>query len=238
MEWRQYAYDLHIHSCLSPCGHSDMTPNNIINMSKLKGLDIIAVTDHNTAKNLPAVFEAAKDRDILIVPGIEVNTKEEVHLLCYFPSLISVMEFDRHIEGYLPRIKNNKELFGEQWILNSDDEMIQEYEYLLINTLQLSIEEINGMVGETGGIVIPAHIDRNSYSILSNLGFIPPHLSIKTLELSIHCQGQKKKYWADTYPDFTLIQSSDAHSLEQILERLSWISLQKLAVDDLLKTFK
>ena len=192
MEWRQYAYDLHIHSCLSPCGHRDMTPNNIINMSLLKGLDIISVTDHNSAKNLPAIFEAAKGHDILIVPGIEVNTKEEVHLLCYFTSLEKTMIFDAFIEDYLPCIKNNREIFGEQLILNERDEVVGEYENLLLNALQLSIEEINQRVQDLEGIVVPAHIDRSSYSIISNLGFISTHLSIKVLELSMQTKGRRE----------------------------------------------
>lgn len=231
MQCRQWAYDLHIHSCLSPCGHRDMTPNNIINMSLIKGLDLISVTDHNTAKNLPAVFEAAKDKELLIVPGIEVNTKEEVHILCYFPTLEAVMRFDHYIEPYLPQIKNNRALFGEQLILNKKDEVVGEYDFLLINALLLSMEEIHKMVVEMGGIMVPAHIDRNSYSIISNLGFIPSNLAIRTIELSMRLNEKEKNIWKQNYKGFNIIQSSDAHSLEQILERSSYLKLEKLDID-------
>lgn len=237
MNGGQWAYDLHIHSALSPCGDKDMTPNNIVNMSLLKGLDIISVTDHNSAKNLPAIFEISKDREILIIPGIEVNSKEEVHLLCYFPTLDSAMNFDKHLESHLPAIKNRKEIFGQQIILNSKDQAVGEVDYLLINALDLTIDEIFALVRKWKGVVIPAHIDRDSFSIISNLGFIPPHLPIRTIELSFNVKGETLKVWENQYKDLQIIQSSDAHSLENILERQSFLSLDKLNIERIFNFF-
>ena len=111
MNGGHWAYDLHIHSALSPCGDKDMTPNNIINMSLLKGLEIISVTDHNSAKNLPAIFEIAKNKEIIIVPGIEVNSKEEVHLLCYFPTLELALDFDRYLESFCHLLEIIKDIW-------------------------------------------------------------------------------------------------------------------------------
>ncbi|MDD3226480.1 MAG: PHP domain-containing protein, partial [Tissierellia bacterium] len=128
----KFYYDLHIHSDLSPCSSRDMTPNNIINMSLIKGLNIISVTDHNTADNLPAVMELSHKAGIKIIPGLEVTTKEEVHVLCYFKKLDKAMEFGRIIYDSLPFIKNNPEIFGEQNIYNSKDEITGTLEKLLI----------------------------------------------------------------------------------------------------------
>lgn len=230
MDKGHWAYDLHIHSALSPCGDNEMTPNNIVNMSLLKGLDIISITDHNSAKNLPAIFEVAKDKEIIIIPGIEVNTKEEVHLLCYFPSLDAAMSFDKYLESYLPQILNNKEIFGEQLILNSQDKIIGQIDNLLINALHLSIDEVFSLVKKWEGEVIPAHIDRDSYSIISNLGFIPSHLPISTLELSSNVNDKDFKTWSKKYKGFRFIQSSDAHFLEKILERQSFLTFNRLDV--------
>lgn len=237
MNGGHWAYDLHIHSALSPCGDKDMTPNNIINMSLLKGLEIISVTDHNSAKNLPAIFEIAKNKEIIIVPGIEVNSKEEVHLLCYFPTLELALDFDRYLESFLPPTRNNKKIFGEQIILNSEDKAIGEVDYLLINALDLSIEEIFTLVRKKKGVVVPAHIDRDSYSIISNLGFIPSHLSVKTIELSSSVKGDVLKNWENNYPNFQIIQSSDAHSLENILERISFLPIEKPNIENVIKFF-
>ncbi|SJZ48250.1 PHP domain-containing protein [Garciella nitratireducens] len=233
-----WAYDLHIHSALSPCAHSDMTPNNIVNMALLKNLDVISVTDHNTTQNLPAVFKVAKDKDLLIIPGIEVTTKEEVHLLCYFPSLDSAMLFEEYIKTYLPSIKNQKEFFGEQWILDEQDEIIGEVEFLLINALSLSIDKIFKAVQNQKGVVVPAHIDKSSYSIISNLGWIPSYLSIHTLELSVTIQKQDQKLWTTLFPNYRWIQSSDAHSLEHILERQSFFEFKKLTIQNILGFLK
>jgi hypothetical protein len=237
MDKGHWAYDLHIHSALSPCGDNDMTPNNIVNMSLLKGLDIISITDHNSAKNLPAIIEVAKDKEIVIIPGIEVNTKEEVHLLCYFPTLDDAMAFDKYIESYLPHILNNKEIFGEQLILNSEDKLIGQVDNLLINALHLSIDEIFSLVKKWDGVVIPAHIDRDSYSIISNLGFIPSHLSITTLELSSSVKEENFKNWLKKYKNYQFIQSSDAHSLEKILERQSFLTLNKVDIKNFFDFF-
>ncbi|MGI6707045.1 MAG: PHP domain-containing protein [Clostridia bacterium] len=120
------AVDLHIHSCLSPCADDDMTPNNIVNMALLKKLDIISVTDHNSAGNVAAVMEVAKDKDILILPGMEVNSREEVHLLCYFASLDSITAFDRFLYPYIPEVPNHKNIFGSQLLCNEQDKVIGE----------------------------------------------------------------------------------------------------------------
>jgi PHP family Zn ribbon phosphoesterase len=207
------AADLHIHSCLSPCGDDDMTPNNIVNMAYIKQLGAIAVTDHNSAKNLPAVAEVAKARGLVLVPGLEVQTREEVHLLCYFGELEDALRFGDVLYAYLPGLPASPDVFGEQRILNENDEIIGTEPRLLIQSLDLSIEQVAALTREYGGLVVPAHVNKSANSIFCNLGFIPPGLDFPALEV----------YRKAPLPDadlsgYRLIHASDAHCLAQILE--------------------
>jgi PHP family Zn ribbon phosphoesterase len=222
---KKIAVDLHIHSCLSPCGDNDMTPNNIVNMAKLKGLDVIAVTDHNSAKNLPAVYEVAQKEGIILLLGMEVNTKEDIHALIYFRTLEDVMLFDELIEKHLPEIKNSPEVFGHQYIMNSEDEIIGEVEKLLISALDLGIDDIVSLAKIYNGVVVPAHINRNSYSITASLGFVPPDLAVNTLEISKETTIEKTIKEFRFFKDYFFIQSSDAHYLEDIAEREYYIDI-------------
>ena len=130
-----YYYDLHIHSCLSPCADDDMTPNNIAGMAALKGLQILALTDHNSCKNCPAFFEACRRQGIIPIAGMELTTAEDIHLVCLFETLEAAMNFDRTIESHRMPILNRPEIFGNQWILDGEDEPIGEEEILLIHLI-------------------------------------------------------------------------------------------------------
>ncbi|MBR5506810.1 MAG: PHP domain-containing protein, partial [Clostridia bacterium] len=155
-------YDLHIHSALSPCGDEDMTPNNIVNMAYIKGLDIIAITDHNSAGNARAVMEAGKGV-IKVVPGMEVTTSEEVHTLCLFPDIDSAEDMSKYVRSKMTGIKNQPEIFGRQLIMNSMDEIVGEEENLLVNAVDMDIYEVSAETKKRGGLFIPAHIDKTSY---------------------------------------------------------------------------
>lgn len=181
------AVDLHIHSGLSPCADISMTPNNIVNMASLKKLDIIAITDHNSTKNLRTTWEVARETDIIFVPGVELTTKEEVHVVCLFDSLEKAECFQKILDKNIISIKNRADVFGQQHIYNIDDEIVDEYELMLMNATELSLENAIMEVKELNGVLIPAHIDRNSFSILSNLGFISLKLEISTVEISSNC---------------------------------------------------
>ena len=130
--------DLHIHSCLSPCGDALMTPNNIVGMAFIKQLDVIAVCDHNSARNLPAIKEAADMMNVLLLPGMELTTKEEAHMLCYFKTVEECTAFGEEIYRHLPPIPNNEKFFGRQQVMNAQDEEIAVVERLLISALDLS----------------------------------------------------------------------------------------------------
>lgn len=229
------AIDLHMHSVLSPCGDIDMTPNNIVGMAQIKGLDYIALTDHNTAKNLPALFEVAKGEGLCVLPGMEVTTKEEAHILAYFDSLEGAMELDKILYERLPDIMNKADFFGPQYIMNAEDEVIGEVDKLLISATDIGINELAEIVVPLGGIIVPAHIDRKSYSIMVSLGFIPPDLPIKTLELSKMTEVDSALKMFRFFKEYQFIHGSDAHQLEDMAERQYTIDLPDLRKSSLIE---
>lgn len=216
----KYAVDLHIHSCLSPCGDELMTPNNIVNMAHLKGLDMIAVADHNTARQLPAVARVAKAVGVGLLPAMEITTMEEVHLLAYFRTVEAAVEFSDAIYPHLPPIMNRPAIFGEQLELDEDDEPVRSEEKLLISALDLSINELTEMILASGALAVPAHINRGSNGLLQALGFIPPGAAFSALEVSIGMPLPHKGM-----PDMAHLHSSDAHYLENIFERQEFLNM-------------
>ena len=211
-------YDLHIHSALSPCGDEDMTPNNIVNMAYLKGLDVISVTDHNSCRNVRAVMEVAKGM-IKVVPGMEVTTAEEVHALCYFADVDAAEDMGEFIRANMQGIKNEPEIFGRQLIMDANDGIVGKEEELLVNAVNLDIYQVSAETKKRGGLFIPAHIDKSSYSITSNLGFLPPDLYVDGLEIT--ARGLEK--YGGMYADYGIITDSDAHYLENISEQEHFI---------------
>lgn len=232
------AVDLHIHSCLSPCGNQEMTPNNIVLMAKLKGLDIIALCDHNHTGNLRAVSESAAEQGVVLLPGLELETSEEIHLLCYFSCLSDAEKMQTVINQYYQYIPNRKDIFGAQMIMDTNDQPVEEIEHLLTAATSLDLYNAVSVVRELGGAAIPAHVDRESYSIISNLGLIPDDLDFKTLELSRYTTAET---FLNKYPEYKgrqFITSSDAHELGMILERESFLELEELSVVCLLDKLK
>ena len=223
-------YDLHIHSALSPCGDNDMTPNNIVNMSLIKGLDIIAVTDHNSCGNVRAVIEAAAGQ-LLVIPGIEVETSEEIHVVCYFPAVENAEEMWKYVREHMQDIKNREEIYGEQLYMDSEDNITGREEILLVTATTLDIYEVFSAAKRFGGTAVPAHIDRSSYSVLSNLGFIPPDLEFSALEITpknrTALEGEYKKY--------KIISNSDAHYLENISEPEFYVDIMSKSAEKVLE---
>ena len=224
------ACDLHIHSCLSPCADMTMTPNNLVNMAYLKGLDMIAVADHNSAKNLPACKAAADERNMLLLPAIEAESREEGHVLCYFPTVESALAMGGYLYQHLPDIKNSPELFGEQIAMNSEDVPIYREEKLLIQSTTLSIDSIADRCRAFGGVPVPAHINRSSNSLISSLGFVPPQSGFTALEVyrGLPAAGVD----VDQYH---ILYSSDAHYLENILERENFINVRERSIGSVLE---
>jgi predicted metal-dependent phosphoesterase TrpH len=187
-------------------------------MALLKGLNVIAVTDHNSASNVEAVYKLGRKKGLLVVPGIEVETKEEVHVLCYFYSVEECIKFGEIINKNMPKIKNNKTIFGNQIVMDENDRVIEEIENLLLVSTTFTLDEIF-LYMQGRGAAVPAHVDRGSYSIIANLGFIPNIENLKTIEIS---KGVDKKTFLKKHPEcekYRIISSSDAHSLGYISEK-------------------
>lgn len=231
-------YDLHIHSALSPCAEEEMTPNNIVNMAYIKGLDIIAVTDHNSALNCEAILKCAKARGIVAVPGMEIETREEVHMVCFFPGLEEAMKMHDIVNNALPKIENREEIFGQQLIMDEDDNIIGKYKQMLLTAADLGIDEVFEIVDNLHGVVIPAHVDRDSYSIISNLGIVPDYLDIKYLEFSKDCMVSEFLNKNPYLSNYKFLKSSDAHNLGQILEKESTIELEEISIECFIKSLK
>ncbi len=222
----KFFYDFHIHSDLSPCGDKDMTPNNMVNMAYIKGLNMIAVTDHNTIENYKAIEKIAQGLGILVVPGIEINTKEEVHILSYFKDYKSAKAVSDLIYESLPNIFNKSDIFGEQNIYNENDEIIGRLDKLLISASKYSIGEICTIVNKYNGVIVPAHINKKSNGILGVLGFFPTDINFEFIEISkSHELGERNKKMVMNYKKLV---SSDAHILENISEPINYINLEKL----------
>ncbi len=217
------AYDLHIHSCLSPCGDDDMTPANIVGMAKVIGLDLIALTDHGSCKNCPAFASAARKYDMKILPGMELTTAEEVHVLCYFPSLGDAMAFDSYVYRHLPDIPNTPELFGNQIIYDENDRIMGTEEKLLISATSIPFDHVSDLVGDYNGIMVPAHINKPSTSLLGNLGFIPPGSRFACVEVRDPADWPELQ---QTYPYLKrcrMLNSSDAHDFNTLHEPVHFI---------------
>lgn len=220
----RYYYDLHIHSCLSPCADDDNTPNNIAGMAKLCGLDIVALTDHNSAKNCPAFFKAAERYGIIPIAGMELTTSEDIHVICLFEELEAALEFDGELQKHRTLIENRTDIFGEQLILDGDDKVIGTEEYFLSNATDISVEDVTEIIKPYGGICYPAHIDRQSNGIISVLGTLPetPVFSAVEINRKENVNEYVSKYNLESKK---IIISSDAHCLTDIRDKENYFDL-------------
>lgn len=227
------SYDLHIHSCLSPCAEDDMTPGNIVGMAAVKELDMIALTDHNSCKNCPAIMKMAKDFNLIVIPGIELCTVEEVHVIGLFPTLDDAMNFDEFLYKKLPPIMNNEDIFGNQYIYNEKDEIAGKELKLLINATEITFEQAFEKISEYNGIMIPAHLDRTSNSLISNLGFVPVDSKFKCAEIKDK-NKEKDIVKANPYLEHCkIIYNSDAHYLYHISEPINYLNVKSRSMKDI-----
>jgi DNA polymerase III alpha subunit len=229
------AYDLHIHTALSPCADDDMTPNNIVNMSILKGLDVIAITDHNSCRNVRACMACAANTQLLVIPGMEVETAEEIHVVCLFPNLERALEMQKLVYSRLPDISNNEAVFGKQLIINENDEVLHKETRLLLTSAAISINELFDAVNKNfKGVAIPAHIDRQANSLLSSFGVMPEDIKISSVEVSDKNKEVLLSERHYSLKNMRKIYSSDAHYLGNISERKNFIEVDKRCIKSVL----
>ena len=220
-----FPYDLHVHSCLSPCADNDNTPNNLAGMGYLNGLKIMALTDHNSARNCPAFFAAAKRYGIVPVPGMELTTAEDIHVVCLFPSLEDALAFNDAVDEKRIRIPNRKDIFGDQLILDAEDEVIGEEADFLTNATGITVDEAPELVKRFHGVCYPAHIDREANGIVAILGVFPEFPPFTAAE--VH-DDKNRIPLMNEFPilkDKRIMVSSDAHYLGDLREENASIEL-------------
>ena len=221
----RFYYDFHIHSCLSPCGDDESTPNSIAGMASLCGLDVVALTDHNTAKNCPAFFEAAERYGVIPIAGMELTTAEDIHMVCLFETLEGALEFDGRVAKERILIKNRTDIFGQQLIVDSCDNILGTDEHLLVTASLITIDNAPAIAEQYGGICYPAHIDRQSNGIITALGTFPtvPHFSAFELNDADNAAEFVEKY---ALGGKFAVFGSDAHNLGDIPDASSYLELQ------------
>lgn len=221
----RYYCDLHVHSCLSPCADDDMTPGNIAGMAALNGLQVVALTDHNTSKNCPAFFSQAKAQGIIPVAGMELTTAEDIHAVCLFRTLADAMAFDAFISERRMPVENRPDIFGRQLLIDENDEIAGEEKNLLWNGCDLSLDAAHREVTARGGVLYPAHIDRPSNGMIETLGTFPPEPAFTAYELH---DAAKEAEYRERFPiisPLVRVVSSDAHTLGDIAEAAFAIDL-------------
>ena len=222
---RKFYYDLHLHSCLSPCGDNDMTPNNIAGMASLKGLQIVALTDHNSSKNCPAFLAACEKNGIVGIAGMELTTSEEIHVVCLFEHLQNALDFSAEVEKHRFPIKNKPHIFGEQRILDENDEPVGEEEFLLINATALDLDQAVKLARNYDAFVKPAHIDKQANGIIGILGTFPAAPAFSYAELSDVSAVGALKTAHPALNGCQFLSNSDAHYLWDIHEAVESVEL-------------
>lgn len=235
---KTYKADLHIHSVLSPCGDLDMSPRNIVEYAKAQNLQIIAVTDHNSTLHGPLVRKLAAPMGIAVLFGAEVTSREEVHCLCLFDTEDQRVDFQEYINVNLPDFANDPSKFGHQVVVNELDEIIEEIKPLLISALKVGVNDIEKKVHELGGLFIPAHVDRPVYSLISQLGFIPPDLNFDALEIFRTTNSNDFLAKHSYLKNPRLIKNSDSHYPHQIGSTFTVYQLNKPTCFELSLAFK
>ena len=214
---RPFRADLHVHTVLSPCAEVEMIPPLIVRTALEKNIDLIAITDHNASANVGAVQKAAEGTSLTVLPGMEIQSREEVHLLTLFENLKALEGWQREVDRALPELPNRPEFFGEQFVVDETGEFLHREPRLLLNSTTFSIDEIFERVRDLGGIVIPAHVERFSFGLFPTLGLISENWNVLALEISRLITPQKA---VETFPamkSYPLMQSGDVHRLEDFL---------------------
>lgn len=224
---KTYKTDLHIHTCLSPCAELEMTPTNIVTEAEKYGLDIIGICDHNSSENVSYVKKMAEDKGLDVTGSIEITSKEEVHILALFESEEELLAMQETVYEHLYGI-NDEDRYGDQVVVNENDEVVEFNRRLLIGATDLSVERIVDRIHELNGIAIASHIDRESFGLISQLGFVPEGLQIDAFEVSTQ---DKVEAYKDGYSP--VVMFSDAHTLNSIGKKFTNFSMEEANLQEM-----
>ena len=208
--------DLHIHTVLSPCGDLEMSPTAIVDRALQRGLDMIAITDHNTTRQVKVTQRVGKERGLFVLGGVEVTSQEEAHNLCFFETDEQLDAFQAFLDAHLPPIPNDEERFGNQLIVDENEEIVGEEEYHLLNAIDVDIDGIYDEVHRIGGLFIPAHVNKGTTSLTSQLGFVPPDLRADGLEINKFTTRDEMVKKFAYLKRFSFITDSDAHFIDNV----------------------
>jgi PHP family Zn ribbon phosphoesterase len=233
---RAFRCDLHMHTCLSPCAGLDMYPSAIVGRAVAEKLDVIAICDHNASENVPHVIRAAWGRELVVLPGMEITSSEEVHLLALFDNMDGLRRLQDIVYSHLPG-ENDESRFGCQAIVNESDEVEGFNERLLIGATELALADLIRYLHAFGGLAVASHIDRESFSVISQLGFVDPEIPFDALEISgrTGLAGGRRKY--PGLAGYPFLISSDAHRIEEIGSGCTEIFLKEPSVHELKMAF-
>lgn len=235
---REWKCDLHIHTALSPCANAEMSPREIVREAKKKGLDIIGIADHNSGENVSAVKRAGEKEGVKVVGGMEITSVEEVHILGFFDSDADLEALQNTVYGNLKGI-NDEALFGKQMLLDEKDNVLGHNYRLLIGSLELSLRTIVEIIHSRGGLAIASHVDRERFSLLGQLGFIPEGLSLDGLELSRF--GSREEFqgkFPEVVSEYALAAFSDAHFLRDIGGAFTVFLMEKPSIPEMKKALR
>ena len=212
----EFRAELHVHTVVSPCAEVEMIPPLIVQQALDNHIDLIAITDHNSTANAGAVMKAAQGTGLTVLPGMELQTVEEVHSLCLFQRLEQALEFQKLVDAALPPLQNAPEHFGEQFIVDENGDFIRREDRLLIVSANLTLTKAWSIVTSIGGLFIPAHVDRKSFGLIENLGFVPRDIQITCVEISRHLNSHDAVKKFAQLAGYTLIKGGDAHRLDEL----------------------
>ena len=217
---QQFRADLHVHTVLSPCAEVEMIPPLIVESALENDIHLIAITDHNSSANFLAVQKAAKDTPLVVLPGVELQTREEVHTLCLFDDYSQILKFQSIIDRSLPDFQNQPDHFGEQFIVDETGDFIRREDRLLLTSTQLSLKEAWQIVTDLGGLFIPAHVNRKAFGLIENLGFVPKDIKVNAVEISRHLTPTEAQLKFPQLKGYPIIQNGDVHRLDEFLGAL------------------
>lgn len=221
------AYDFHIHSCLSLCAEDESTPASIAGMAYLAGLNAFSIADHQSAKNCVAAAKAAAQYGLTFVPALELNTSEEVHILCLFSCVDNALEFSEYITSKLMVAPKRSKHLWRQWVMDENDNVLYQEEPWLGSSADIGVYDCAKLVDSYGGLAIPAHIDRPSTSLLSNLGFYDSEMGFSVCEVTNDCNIPQLLKDHPELKGMRFIRNSDAHEITSIPDAKNYIDVEE-----------